>query len=313
LSRYDQLYIAPDGLFDLVGFSRLVLPDGRYWAQRQALHQVRVGRDLVHHGSGRAAAGGMVAFGGVDYSGFSNVGAQSPALGEAQETRDGLFAMSRRLRDERGNFRRLKFTGPEAEAVGQFYWDEQGRTAEVWQGREATEGRLKALAAPPRGLHLATHGFFFGKKADRTERPLTLAGLALAGANAGMQGRLGPAGEDGILYALEAQDLNLESTELVTLFACDTGCGEVGYSEGVYDLVRALRIAGARKLLMTLWSLDDSLAAEFMKDSYVEWLEDPRRHPAEVLRETRLAWIRSKDPKRSDPAHWAPYVPIEGR
>ena len=62
-------------------------------------------------------------------------------------------------------------------------------------------------------LHLATHGFFLTQNAERTERPLTLAGLALAGANAGMKGSLSAAGEDGVLYALEAQDLNLEGTE----------------------------------------------------------------------------------------------------
>ena len=41
------------------------------------------------------------------------------------------------------------------------------------------------------------------------------AGLALAGANLGLTGTLGPGHQDGILYALEAQDLNLEGTRLV--------------------------------------------------------------------------------------------------
>jgi len=86
----------------------------------------------------------------------------------------------------------------------------------------------------------------------------------------------------------------------------------VDYSEGVYDLVRAFRIAGAHNLLMTLWHLDDRLAEEFMKDFYFNWFGDQNRHPAQALQKTRLAWIRSKDPKRSDPIHWAPYVLIEG-
>lgn len=81
-------------------------------------------------------------------------------------------------------------------------------------------------------------------------RPLTLSGLALAGANQGMQGHLSTAGEDGMLYALEVQNLNLEGTELVALSACDTGKGVLDYSDGVYGLVRAFRIAGARRVLM---------------------------------------------------------------
>ena len=313
LAEYERLYIAPDGMLDLVAFARLMVPDGRYWAERQALHQVRVGRDLAQQGSA-PAAGGMVVVGGVDYSGFPESEEGPPIPVKAPEAKDDLLVMNRRLRNERGDFASLKFTGLEADAVGQFYWDYYGRKAQVWQGREADEGRLKALKEPPRVLHLATHGFFLTQNAERTERrPLTLAGLALAGANAGMKGTLNTSGEDGVLYALEAQDLNLEGTELVTLSACDTGRGEVDYSEGVYGLVRAFRIAGAHNVLMTLWPLNDRLAADFMKDFYAKWFEDPKRHPAEALQETRLAWIRSKDPKRSDPTYWAPYVLIEGR
>jgi hypothetical protein len=57
---------------------------------------------------------------------------------------------------------------------------------------------------------------------DASERPMTL-----AGANLGLAGKTGPDGQDGILYALEAMDLNLEGTELATLSACDTGQGKL--------------------------------------------------------------------------------------
>jgi CHAT domain-containing protein len=173
---------------------------------------------------------------------------------------------------------------------------------------------LKALASAPRVLHLATHGFFRENRSDQTERPLTLSGLAHAGANQGLAGEQGPGKQDGILYALEVQDLNLEGTELVTLSACDTGKGEVDYSEGVYGLVRSFHIAGSRNVLMTLWPLSDRLAAEFMTDFYKRWL-DPREypHPAEALRATRLEWIGSTDPRKRDPRYWAPFVLVERR
>jgi hypothetical protein len=128
----------------------------------------------------------------------------------------------------------------------------------------ASEAQLKAIAEPPRILHLATHGFFRATRRGSTERPLTLAGLALAGANRGLDGGQGPSGEDGILYALEAQDLALAGTELVTLSACETGRGALDSTEGIYGMVRSLQLAGARNVLMTLWPLDDALAAEFM-------------------------------------------------
>nr|VFK14111.1 MAG: Tetratricopeptide repeat-containing protein [Candidatus Kentron sp. FM] len=349
LAQYEHLYIAPDGPLELAAFARLVLPDGRYWAERQQLHRLRAGRDLVSVGCGERAARTasisnpiipdrcgspngsphptktLVAFGGVDYNRFPTgggpLGSAAP-LGERSRT----TASNRRLREERGTFETLPATGPEAMVTVQRYREFSNHRAKAWYGAEASEGRLKALlgpsATPPRVLHLATHGFFLQGRSGRTERPMTLGGLALAGANRGMEeGKLGPDGEDGILYAMEARDLNLEGTELVVLSACDTGQGEVDYSEGVYGLTRAFRIAGAKNILMTLWPLNDQLAAEFMADFYRNWLGGgdsttggsrlERSTPATALHLTRLAWIGSEDEKRRDPRYWAPYVLVE--
>nr|VFK54249.1 MAG: Tetratricopeptide repeat-containing protein [Candidatus Kentron sp. TC] len=334
LAGYDRLYLAPDGMLDLLAFHRLVLPDGRYWVERQPLHQIRAGRDLVANvGWGELASPNkkavgvrppersiprspqptLVAFGGIDYGKF-------PAADHASTS-----PANRHLRAERGGFSVLAHTGPEASAIGREYKAITGRPAKVWYGEEASEGRLKTLlspdALPPRVLHLATHGFFLSRKGEGNERPLTLSGLALAGANEGMAGKPTD-GEDGVLYALEAQSLNLEGTELVALSACDTGKGEVDYSEGVYGLTRAFRMAGARNVLMTLWPLNDALAREFMGDFYRNWLggqgcegkcqaTGTPLSPAEALRRTRLAWIKSDDARRRDPKYWAPYVLVE--
>ncbi|WP_089725060.1 CHAT domain-containing tetratricopeptide repeat protein [Candidatus Thiosymbion oneisti] len=333
LTKYDRLYIAPDGMLDLVPFARLILPDGHYWVERQELHRIQTGRDLIESGSNlTSVARGMVVYGGVDYgevdcsesepscpeSESSSAAKQAGGSPVTSEAVDGnrMLAMNQRLRSGGHCFDLLESSGREAKAIADFYWDSDNSKAEVWRNQDASETRLKSLlkssASPPRILHLATHGFFLGKDKP-SERPLTLAGLALAGANDGLYDKTSPTDEDGILYALEAQDLNLEGTELVTLSACDTGRGEVDYSEGVYGLVRAFRIAGARHVLMSLWKLNDSPATGFMKDFYAKWFEDPGRHPAEILREIQLAWIRAEDSKRSRPKYWAPYVLIEGR
>ena len=74
------------------------------------------------------------------------------------------------------------------------------------------------MKSPPRVLHLATHGFYL---ANETREPMMQSGVALAGANRELAGK----GADGILFALEAQGLNLEGSELVVLSACDTAQG----------------------------------------------------------------------------------------
>ena len=177
----------------------------------------------------------------------------------------------------------------------------QGRARAAVAGPEAGEDRLKALTPPPRVLHLATHGFYLDQE-DSAERPLVLSGIALAGANRG-----GGGGEDGVLYGLEALGLNLDGTGLAVLSACKTGQGSVDYSEGVYGLVRALSIAGARQVLVTLWPVRDGEAAEFMADFYRSWLTDGGE-PAPALRTTQLAYATGPDPARNNPRRWAPYT-----
>ncbi len=321
LAKYKRLYISSDGTLDLVAFARLQLPDGRYWVERQGLHRIQTGRDLVASGSDPTSAAGMVVYGGVDYAVCSKPGRSStarqaePAVAAGGEVGgDRMPAANHRLLDAGRCFEPPEFSDPEAGAGAQFSRDPDNRKPEVWQSRDASESRLESLASPPRILHLATHGCFLDRKSGSGEHPLALAGLALAGADDGLYGKLNPAGEDGILAAPEAQDPNLEGTELVTLSVCDTDRGEVDDSEDVYGLVRAFRIAGARNVLMSLWKPDDLSAPGFMKDFYAKWFEDdPERHPAEALRKTQLAWIGDKDSKHSDPKYWAPFVLFEGR
>ncbi|AUB83301.1 CHAT domain-containing tetratricopeptide repeat protein [Candidatus Thiodictyon syntrophicum] len=315
LAGFSILYLAPDGALDLMPFARLKLPDGRYWVERQSLRELGTGRDLLPLEAGGEAVG-MIAMGGVDYERFpaAEAGVEATAVVGAPG-RDAPAPLNERLRAERGSFKPLPQTGPEAAAVGRSFWDYFNRKARVLTGPEAAESSLSAITEPPLVLHLATHGFFLAARADGTDRPLTLAGLALAGANLGLTGKLGPGHQDGILYALEAQDLNLEGTRLVTLSACDTGRGALDRSEGVYGLVRAFQIAGAQAVLMSLWPLDDALAAEFMGDFYRRWLSaGPNSDPSDALRAARLGWIGDKaDPRRQDPAYWAPFVLVERR
>ena len=113
---------------------------------------------------------------------------------------------------------------------------------------------------------------------------MLLAGVALSGANRALR----EAGEDGILYAIEAQGLNLEGTELVVLSACETAQGQIDYGEGVSGLVRAFRTAGVRYVLVALRPVGDQGASAFMQRFYHHWLAQERSDPAAALRAARI-------------------------
>ena len=312
LKGYDSLYIAPDGTLSLLAFAELVTPDGQYWVQRQTLRQVATGRHLIAgYDRDLDKPKGLLALGGVNYEGFGAI--KEPTPQQPQPTDQNLTVALRAVSNEIGHFKKLDETGNEAQEVANAYWSYWNIPPQVWLGADASEHRLKTLATPPRVLHLATHGFYLSENSGIVDRPMVLSGLALAGANQGLKGKAGPNGEDGILYALEVQDLNLEDTELVTLSACDTGKGTLDYSEGVYGLVRAFHTAGARNVLMSLWSVEDTSTREFMARFYRTWLNGPKpKDLAVALRDTQRSFIEDENEQLRDPRVWAPFVLVEG-
>ena len=159
---------------------------------------------------------------------------------------------------------------------------------------KATENSIKALKKPTI-LHIATHGFFFpnpkeglsdaffdGLSADAlkkvTTNPLLRSGLLLAGCKQGILSKNTENNtsniiqEDGILTAYETASLDLENTSLVVLSACETGLGEVVNGEGVFGLQRAIKVAGAKSIIMSLWKVDDEASEKFMTAFYTNWI-----------------------------------------
>jgi CHAT domain-containing protein len=161
----------------------------------------------------------------------------------------------------------------------------------------------------PEILHLATHGFFLPDEEAQAqsssagvnvrENPLLRSGLVLAGANKLLSGD-----EDGILTALEASGLDLQGTKLVVLSACETGVGKVTNGDGVYGLRRALVIAGAESLVMSLWQVDDEATKELMVGYYKRLAAGKSRSTA--LREVQIE-LMGRDRYRH-PYYWASFV-----
>jgi CHAT domain-containing protein len=159
-----------------------------------------------------------------------------------------------------------------------------------------------------RHAHLATHGFFadplfrsafqgdpqdfdrlWNDERRRGARsPLVLSGLALAGANRTGKDR---APDRGILTAEAIVGLRLEGLELAVLSACETGLGEAGGGEGVYGLQRAFHLAGCRRVIASLWGVEDKATAALMTLFYRNLLEK-HLDAADALRQAQLTLYR---------------------
>ena len=98
--------------------------------------------------------------------------------------------------------------------------------------------------------------------------------------------------------------LDLWGTRLVVLSACDTGLGDVKNGQGVYGLRRALVLAGAQSLVMSLWDVADRPTRELMVD-YYKGLQEGRGR-SEALRNVQLKMLRSR--YRQHPYYWAAFI-----
>jgi len=175
-------------------------------------------------------------------------------------------------------------------------------------GEGATEGLVKCHSRPIL-LHLATHGFFLPdtsqfkdtegigcsisnardlNRLSSYENPLIRTGLALAGANTWLRKEMPPEdAADGILNGQDVAGLDLSTTELVVLSACETGLGESRFGEGVLGLRRSFHLAGARTIVMSLWKVPDKATCRVMVDFYRALLCGAPRIEALVMAQLR--------------------------
>lgn len=266
LGKTDRIYLSPDGALCLVPFGALVDAKGRYLAETMSITYLTTGRDLANKTSTQSTRPAAI-FAAPDYG----ISAQRTAR---------QFELFRAGAQE-GNEVAVRLPG-----------------AMLFDGAKARESALKALHGPSI-LHISTHGFFDKADSATSEAALLRSGLAFAGANLGVRG-----GEDGILTALEASQLDLWGTKLVVLSACETGLGAAENGDGVYGLRRAFTIAGAETVVMSLWAVDTAATTELVKryyDGLSTW-----EGRAEALRKAQLAMLASKE--RTHPYYWASFI-----
>jgi tetratricopeptide (TPR) repeat protein len=180
-------------------------------------------------------------------------------------------------------------------------------------GMYATEQNVRNCKSPAL-LHLATHGYFISdtEHADLSgikgswlaKNPMLRSGLLLTGSASALAGYYTSPdeAEDGILTAYEVVSMDLSSTDLVVLSACETGLGEVQSGEGLLGLQRGFRIAGAKSIIMTLWDISDAVTSEVMLYFYQNFLEGQSH--AEALKNA-IQEIRKKYP---EPYYWGGFI-----
>ena len=92
--------------------------------------------------------------------------------------------------------------------------------------------------------------------------------------------------------------------DLVTLSACATGLTEIYPGEEMLGLTRGFLTAGARSLIVSLWTVNDKATASLMGEFYRNL--QLGRTPAASLRAAQREFISNE----SHPYYWSPFVSI---
>lgn len=257
IKNQSELLMVHDGLLNRISFAALL------WEEKFLMEHFR-----IRHFSGSAAIGlespspladsRMLLAGGLDYG---------------QKT-----DYTPRLLKEGIDWEYLPGTMSEIGMLQTLFLN-AGYKPEIRTGKEMTDVLSRELGQFSI-VHMATHGFYFDSPtADRLfhsylnrqamhPEPFFRSGLAISNANNPPTPTI--PGTEGYLMGYELASLDLRNCYLITLSACETGLGDLRNNLGVDGLPRALKIAGAKNLLISLWKVPDAPTAEFMKLFYSE-------------------------------------------
>jgi CHAT domain-containing protein/tetratricopeptide (TPR) repeat protein len=203
--------------------------------------------------------------------------------------------ISRALEDtnlSEGDFKlpRLPGTRREAETIATLV-----AKSELKAALDFTANRQFAMSpdlSQYRYLHFATHGIINSQYPE-------LSGIVLSLIDEdGNQ-------QSGFLRGHEVYNLHLPA-ELVVLSSCQTGLGKNIRGEGVVGLTRSFMYAGAARVMVSLWAVNDKSTAILMAQFYRDLLGARHQTPASALRSAQLSML--KDKQFNAPYYWAAFI-----
>ncbi len=165
-----------------------------------------------------------------------------------------------------------------------------GKDGVLLLGSNATETAFKSEPLTEfKIVHIAAHGF---ADTQFPERSALVLGVDPA------------SHDDGLLQVREIIRLRFNA-DLVTLSACNTGLGKLQGEEGVTNLVEAFLVSGAKAVVASLWSADDTYTAALMERFYSHIAEGQDK--ATALRQAKLDLLAEYG-KHVPPYYWGAFV-----
>jgi len=184
---------------------------------------------------------------------------------------------------------RLLFSRQEAQTISSLFPSASTRQILDFDASRttATDGNLVNYQI----IHFATHGLANSKNPE-------LSGMVMSIVD--NKGNL----VNGFLRLTDIFNLKL-AANLVVLSACQSGMGQNLKGEGMVGLTRGFMYAGAQRVAVSLWSVDDEGTAVLMQKFYQKMVQQ-KLAPAAALRAAQIEMMQQEEWK--SPYYWAAFT-----
>lgn len=256
--KQGNAYYTTSGIFNQISFGALRLPDGMNLMDKVNLRLISDPTSIVRVKHSDRKYETISLWGGIRYSDFSE---------EPRNITHRGIKRGEHLVYLRGSLYEVQRISEIMDGIS--------CSCNVFTSNDATEASFKARDGKGDDvIHISTHGFFNENELLTNEyNMMDNSGLFFAGADRYWASDTASVavtndGNDGILRSSEIELMNLNECYLVVLSACETGLGYDDNSEGVYGLQRAFKLAGAEKIMMSLWEVPDTETSLLMECFY---------------------------------------------
>ncbi len=199
-----------------------------------------------------------------------------------------LMNVTKKAGGEGLEFSRLPLTGELADGLKEMYAEK----SDVYTGLKASKEVFFSTICPSLAgygsIVFATHGYLDSSALGMTEPLLVLS--------------LVPPGTDGFLRANEVMGLRLNA-DTVVLGACQTGLGRQVPGEGTMGMGRSFQYAGARSVLMSMWSVAEKSSVKLV-ENFFKYVKSGKGR----LEALRLARSDVRQAGYDHPFFWAPFI-----
>jgi CHAT domain-containing protein len=279
-----RLIIVPDGILHLLPFDTLHDPKGVYLVATHTVSYAPASTVLAFIRNAKETQAAQHMFLGVGDVPYQDQGNVSSRLNQPSGVKERLL---RGFSDVFGTpLEDLPQTRQEVVESDKIL----GNDGVLLLGPQATETAFKEEPLDDfKIIHIAAHGFADKQFPERS-------GLVL-----GVDPR---SNDDGLLQVREITRLHFNA-DLVTLSACDTGVGKLEGEEGMADLADAFLVSGAKAVVASLWSADDTYTLDLMQRFYTHIAEGQDK--AEALRQAKLDLLTEYG-REVPPYYWGAFV-----